>query len=320
MNTTTPNTDIRKEIENVMKERSTQSVKREKLLKIGLTTSDISQLFHADRMAKKIAKRERDEARRLMADTIEQIFARYTFGVEIECYNARPSELISKANAKGLSMQHEGYNHRDNNTYNNLVSDCSINGNDPIECVSPILNGNNGGLDTLKACCDALNEVGAMVNKSTGLHVHVGGQITPKQYVNTFVNYYYLESVIDTFMAPSRRNNSYAKKLNGGYISESELLAATTPREVCDVFHNNRYYKINVCSWSRHNTIEFRQHQGSTDYTKISNWARFCVRLVHWSESHRLTAPVASIDDIEFLTDEEKTYFKNRATKFAAQN
>jgi hypothetical protein len=87
------------------------------------------------------------------------------------------------------------------------VSDGSIRGDNPIECVSPILNGARGGFDTLKACCASLREVGAMVNRSTGLHVHVGGRITEKQYANTFANYYYLESVIDSFMSPSRREN-----------------------------------------------------------------------------------------------------------------
>ncbi len=312
MNTTK---DIREQVANIMGEKSTQTIKREKLLKIGLTTSDISQLFHAERMAKKLAKRERDAARQLVSDTLEQILARYTFGVEIECYNARVSELVNKASSKGLEMYSERYNHYDNDHYYKLVSDGSIRGENAIECVSPILNGNNGGFDTLKTCCDALNEVGARVNRSTGLHVHVGGQITQAQYVNTFVNYYYLESVIDTFMAPSRRNNTYAMDFER--LDRSRIDNASTISDIAAIFYT-RYFKINSQSWSRHHTIEFRQHQGTTDYAKISAWARFCIRLVHWSADHRLTAPVANIDGMEFLTEEEKTYFKNRASHFAA--
>ena len=304
--------DLVKETEEIMKERTTQAAKREKLLKIGLTNSDIQQLFFAERLAKKIAKKERDEARRLMADTLEQIFARYTFGVEIECYNVNPRELVSNATERGLDMQHESYNHTDNSRYYKLVSDGSIHGNSPIECVSPILNGNNGGFDSLKACCDLLNGTGAKVNRSTGLHIHVGGRITERQYCNVFVNYFYLEPVIDTFMAPSRRDgNSYCKALHG-HISNARLSAAQTCSEIQSVFMNDRYYKVNAKSWARHNTIEFRQHQGTTDYEKISNWARFCVKLVHWSENNRLTASVTSVDNIDFLTDEEKAWFKNR--------
>ena len=146
----------------------------------------------------------------------------------------------------------------------------------------------------------------------------MGGNISERQYCNVFANYYYLEAVIDSFMSPSRRNgNTYCKPLHGN-ISENGLTAATTAREISNVFNGDRYYKINATAWGRHHTIEFRQHQGSTNYEKIAAWARFCIKLVHWSADNRLTAPVASINDIEFLTDEEKAYFTNRANALAA--
>lgn len=217
-----------------------------------------------------------------------------------------------------MDFRHEGYNHTDHRSHYKLVSDSSIHGNDPIECVSPILNNSGQGFDSLKACCETLNEAGARVNRSTGLHVHVGGSINERQYCNVFANYYYLEAVIDSFMSPSRRNgNTYCKPLHGN-ISENGLTAATTAREISNVFNGDRYYKINATAWGRHHTIEFRQHQGSTNYEKIAAWARFCIKLVHWSADNRLTAPVASINDIEFLTDEEKAYFTNRANALAA--
>jgi hypothetical protein len=81
--------------------------------------------------------------------------------------------------------------------------------------------------------------------------------------------------------------------------------------------NHDRYYKINCEAWGRHHTIEFRHHQGTTDYDKISYWARFCIKLVHWSADHRLNAPVRSIDDVPFLTDDEKNFFKDRANAFA---
>ena len=301
---------VREQANEIMKENTTRDIKREKLLKIGLTATDIQNLFFAERMA----EREGRTARRIVEYTIEQILARYTFGVEIECYNVRVSELIDNATRCGLEMHSEGYNHRDNDRYYKLVSDGSIRGENPIECVSPILNGARGGFDTLRACCTALREVGAMVNRSTGLHVHVGGRISEKQYANTFANYYYLESVIDMFMSPSRRENYYAKKLVGNVDS---IVRARTFREVNTAMHRDRYYKINCESWSRHHTIEFRHHQGTTDYDKISHWARFCIKLVHWSADNRLNAPVASIDGIPFLSDEEKSFFKGRANAFA---
>ena len=320
-------TDIRKEIEDIIKERASQTVKREKLLSIGLTNSDIQQLFFAQRLAKKIQRKARlaeqteTQTEQIVEDILTQIFDRYTFGVEIECFNVRLDNVGIIASNHGLDFRHESYNHIDNNTYYKLVADSSICGeNDDrgIECVSPILNGANGGFDSLKACCDTLNEACAKVNRTTGLHVHVGGDISERQYCNVFVNYYFLEGVIDSFMAPSRRHNRFAKSLNDN-IEIDRLMRCVNHDNVCACLHNDRYYKVNCMSWSRHHTIEFRQHQGTTDYEKISMWARFCVRLVHWSDNNILQATVTSIDDIEFLTDEEKTFFKNRAAAFASQ-
>ena len=301
--------DIRKETEKILKERSSQSEKREKLLKIGLTNSDIQQLFFAERLAKKMAKKEREAARNVVGDTIESILSRYTFGVEIECCNVHPSELINSAMRRGLNMHQEGYNHIDNDTYYKLVSDSSIRGNNPIECVSPILNGGHVGFDSLKACCESLNEIGANVNKSTGLHIHVGGTITNEQYVNTFINYACLQRIVDKFMSPSRRGGMWAKSYDGHY---GQLVTAQTPQDVLNILNHDRYYSVNPCSWSRHRTIEFRQHAGTTDYKKISMWAKFCIKLVHFSETHRYQQYISSVDEIEFLDDNEKAYFKSR--------
>lgn len=305
---------LREQAEEIMAERSTQIVKREKLLKIGLTNNDIQQLFFAERLSKKLAAKERREAKAnaIVEETIEQIIARYTFGVEIECYNANVASLLINARERGLEMHHESYNHTDNNRYYKLVSDGSISGNNPIECVSPILNGNEAGFNSLKACCDSLNSIGAKVNRSTGLHIHVGGNITEKQYCNVFANYYFLEPIIDKFMSPSRRDNHYAKaiKLCDG------LKNARTFEDVREALDNDRYYKINCMSWIRHHTIEFRQHQGSTDYNKISYWAKFCLKLVHWSAENRLSCFVRNVSDIPFLDSDEKSFFIDRVNVF----
>ena len=77
--------------------------------------------------------------------------------------------------------------------------------------------------------------------------------------------------------------------------------------------NGDRYFKVNACSYSRHKTIEFRQHQGSTDFTKIKNWVNFCAKLVAWSKKNRLENEVTSIDEIPFLTKTEKNFFKSRA-------
>lgn len=234
----------------------------------------------------------------------------FTFGVEIECLMMR-SRFIERARDNRMQYEYQGYNHTDNRTFYKLVSDSSIHGDNPIECVSPILEGNDNGFESLKNCCKTLNESGAKVNRSTGLHVHIGASgMTDKWFVNIFRNYQKLESIIDTFMAPSRRrdNNTFCKSLQGYNFDYACNTIADLQRKL-----SSRYYKVNPMSINRHGTIEFRQHQGTTDFEKISNWVRFCAKLVQWSKENVLSNDALSIDNIPFITESEKAFFKSRA-------
>lgn len=234
-------------------------------------------------------------------------FSKLTFGVEIECYNVIRTNLIEKGTRKGLSVRSEGYNHSDNQHYYKIVSDGSLTGNDTNEVVSPILQGNDG-LNSLQRLCEALNEIDAKVNRSCGLHVHIGAaNMTDKHYLNIIKNYQRLEALVDSFMPLSRRanNNGFCRSLQGFDFSR-----CTTKRDVYDMM-NSRYYKINGHAYFRHQTIEFRQHSGTTDYTKISMWIQFLAALVKYSEKNEITS-CNSIDEIPFLNAEQKAYFNNR--------
>ena len=239
----------------------------------------------------------------------------FTFGVEIECVMPRDRFVIAAANT-GVNYHFEGYNHIDNREYFKFVTDSSISRSarregDPIECVSPVLSGTKAGFDKLQACCDALEAAGAYVNRSTGLHVHIGAAgLTDQQYINVFKNYKALESIIDSFMAPSRQNNFYCSTL-----SDHNFNWCCNKLDVQRELDNDRYHKVNPCSWARHQTIEFRQHQGSTNFTKIKNWVNFCAKLVAYSMNNVITS-CNSIDEIPFLSAAEKRFFKGRKAAF----
>lgn len=237
----------------------------------------------------------------------------YTFGVELEMQCSYRRVL---ARNNGVKFEAQGYNHIDSREVFKFVSDGSLVGAESIECVSPILNGTQDGFETLKNACEAINAQGASVNKSCGYHVHIGAaDLTDQQYVNVFANYQMLEGLIDSFMAPSRRGDAsrWCHTLAGYDFS-----ACTTKREVLRALHYDRYHKVNPCAYERHQTIEFRQHQGTTDYEKISNWVKFCIALVDFSKSHRLAHKVTNIDDVKFLDDDVKAFFKSRIAHFAA--
>lgn len=276
--------------------------KRKAFVEIGLRNDDLRALF-GDRYIRPIKPLVFDPSGIAM-----------TFGVEIECIVARAS-IMDSATVNGVTIAYEHYNHIDNNSYYKFVTDASIRSDEGdrdngIECVSPILSYDGEGLESLRRVCKALNEAGAKVNKSTGLHVHIGAKdLTGDQIVNVYKNYQRLESLIDSFMAPSRRDNGYARS-----ISRFDFNSCHSATDV-DRIMGSRYYKVNPEAYLRHHTIEFRQHQGSTNYAKISKWVSFCAKLVAWSKTNVLESQVTDIRQVPFLTSTEKAFFAKRISE-----
>lgn len=285
---------LNEEIQEIKNMKGSKAAKKEAFIKLGLRKYEI-ELLLSD-----------------LPKPVREVH-KFTFGVEIECLVAA-NLMRESATRNEMPFQYEGYNHVDNNHYYKFVSDSSIRGENPIECVSPVLTG-KAGMKSLENCCKALNEAGAQVNISTGLHVHIGAaNLSDEAYINVFKNYQKLERVIDTFMARSRRanNSQWCRTLQG-----RNFMWCTTKSDIFDAMNGDRYFKVNACSYARHKTIEFRQHQGSTDFEKISNWVNFCAKLVAWSKKNVLSSEVTSIDEIPFLTKKEKSFFKSRAEVLA---
>lgn len=285
---------LNEEIQDIKNMKGSKAAKKEAFIKLGLRKYEVELLLSE------------------LPKTVREVH-KFTFGVEIECLVAA-SLMRESATRNEMPFQYEGYNHTDNNHYYKFVSDSSIRGENPIECVSPVLTGKDG-MKSLENCCKALNEAGAQVNISTGLHVHIGAaNLSDEAYINVFKNYQKLERVIDTFMARSRRanNSQWCRTLQG-----RNFMWCTTKSDIFDAMNGDRYFKVNACSYARHKTIEFRQHQGSTDFEKISNWVNFCAKLVAWSKKNVLSSEVTSIDEIPFLTKKEKSFFKSRAEVLA---
>ena len=287
----------------ILKARMSTNKKAEALVKLGITP------YEAMVLAKSFipVTPRRPQAPR------QQVFT-YTFGVEIECINCQTSSFFAAARRNNLDVFDQVfYNHRDMPQYK-LTTDSSISGTNPAECVTPPLRSTDG-FESLKSCCKTLSDIGARANSSCGLHVHIGARgLSDQEYCNVFVNYMRLETAIESFLAPSRRglNSRWCQSLRK---HENAVLTAYSKDSMCNVFEG-RYYRVNAKSYRAHNTIEFRQHQGSTNFTKISNWVKFLGKLVEYSKTNRLTENIDRIEDIPFLTESEKAWFCNRRAWF----
>ena len=288
---------LKEQINEIKSSKMTISDKKKSLIELGLKEYELNIVLYSDKANKTQIVRH----------------TTYTFGVEIECL-VNKYDVLDNSNKNKISIAYENYNHDDGKKHFKFVHDSSIEGSNGIECVSPILKGSRG-FNNLKKCCKTLNDSNAQVNKSTGLHVHIGAaNLTDIEYCNVFRNYSKLEYVIDKFMAKSRRgnNNRFCHSLHG--INFENI---NTKSNMARGLYYNRYYKVNAQSYHSHNTIEFRQHQGTTDFEKISNWVNFLIKLVDFSKKHVITTAIVTIDDIPFLTDSEKEYFKNRESELA---
>ena len=250
-----------------------------------------------------------------------------SFGVEIECY--RPArmtlgQLAALVASAGVPCQEERYGHSVPSGRWKVTTDGSLGYALGAEVVSPPLRG-EAGFEQLQKVMRALTDARCTVNKQCGFHVHVGVAAEGVDFFkNLVVLYTSAERAIDSFMAPSRRgsSNPYIQPLQ---VDEVQLAAATTVDQVaaaCGVTPRNsrdttRYRKLNLQSFWAYSTVEFRQHQGTVDADKATNWVRLCLRMVLAARAGG--KKVTTVDELMAevkATDSEAAFFKSRVAYF----
>jgi len=201
-----------------------------------------------------------------------------TFGVEIEIVGMRGQRAADVLSTAGVQAIYEGYNHRQRNHWK-VVTDSSVSGaGGSCEVVSPILSGDAGMLELAKAL-RALEDAGAQVNRSCGIHVHIGARdISAAAFKRIVVEYAKYERTIDGFMPRSRRGSENTYCRGAGSNLESRLAGVDTISGLRQRL-TNRFVKVNVQSFMRHGTIEFRHHAGTVNETKVVNWVKLLMAL-----------------------------------------
>ena len=203
------------------------------------------------------------------------------FGVEIE-FNGTPRRNAQQA-IENLDNQIltviEGYNHEVRDHWK-LITDGSVDGTGTgeggLEAVSPILKGETG-FAHLRTVLKGIRTAGGRVNRSCGLHVHHdANDMTGSQLAWLIEFYIENQKVIDTVLAPSRRTDNFNRWCKPwGNDEKRRMLAAAKTGVKTEMRHYDRYRTINVTSYAKYGTIEFRQHQGSLNAKKITAWVKF---------------------------------------------
>lgn len=234
-----------------------------------------------------------------------------TFGVEIEILSTVDRQTIATAlQAEGINAAVEGYNHRVCEGWK-IITDSSCG----LEVVSPILSGEQG-LNQVKKVAETLNRIGCKVDKTCGLHVHIGADALGVKKVKSIVRRWLNnEHHLDSIQPQSRRgNNNYFCASLANTFDASALDHCRTIKTLSQS-QCTRYSKLNLQSYRRHQTIEFRHHSGTTDATKITNWIKFlldfCTTSVNNTEDNGF--------DALFTSNEIKRFYNSRKAKFERQ-
>ena len=173
-----------------------------------------------------------------------------------------------------------------------------------FEVVSPILSGEDGLRDLATVLTTLKEKMDIRVDKKCGVHVHINGSDLNLSSLKAIcANWTKYEEGIDSMVPASRRED------NNGYLQSNKNKIPGNNQEKFDRIFNcetiedlqvlfcgpymgqhhgrpcNRYTKLNLVNLrpGASNTIEFRNHGGSWERKKISNWIRFCVQFVEAS-------------------------------------
>jgi hypothetical protein len=215
----------------------------------------------------------------------EGILVGNALGIEIECiinsrYTKRSiKDMVMQRKIKNCNVKEDGSIKVEGSNECEIHSESCECEDNPDDCES---SGSEYGLEftiitdindmsNLVKLCDMLKSIGAYVNKSCGLHVHLDcrdisnrdrlassytqfGIDTKKMQVKRADRLVWALPLLTKMLPKSRLDNTYCKY--GKSVDGS------------------RYYMVNTKALREHNTIELRMHSGTTDFTKISNFAK----------------------------------------------
>jgi hypothetical protein len=187
-----------------------------------------------------------------------------TYGIELETSSISIRTAQSALDAVGLNWQ------------------CKPDGTAGVdaEAVSPILN--DGSLNESITAARALLRAGATVNKKTGYHIHIGADHYGNDGIAATVrNWYTAADAIGALVAPSRLNNHFCN-----HRQDPNFLDGWVESIRNGHIHNagrGRYQSLNLDSYARHGTVEFRLHHGTLNGKKIQAWAEFCEAIATYS-------------------------------------
>lgn len=251
------------------------------------------------------------------------------FGVEIEFLT--PSNISKRIIAgvltrAGVETHVESYNHQTRPHWK-IVTDSSVHSsqrgyNGDNEIVSPILYGIDG-LTQLEKILAGLNSLNCIINRTCGIHVHhdVTEIVSQKEsgqrfLINLVKMVAKFEHIIYKLVPPSRLDNrQYSIPVRKTFFSDGFKEFIRVMKLDCKEKYNNnnasypcaqryRASGLNLRNvWTR-GAVEFRYHNGSLNFDKISTWiilTQAIVNTVENAKSVKMNNPSANGDGLFYF-------------------
>jgi len=206
-------------------------------------------------------------------------------GIEIECITRRDADMGALLPfAKWVNVGRDGSITHDGGEMGQEIRVCLK--RDEVRTVIP-------------GIMDALNKIGARVNRSCGLHVHLDQRNNPTPEL-TFQKLVRSLGLLYTVVPKSRRENTYCKRN-----------LRTTFRS------HDRYRAINPCAYQRYKTIEVRLFGGTLNAEKVINWIETLEAISHGEMVNRCPKNFDTARKYWQLSDENVAWLKARQIQFA---
>lgn len=255
-------------------------------------------------------------------------------GVEIEFFGVNRITVIDALRNAGIEVEWMGYSHRTMAQWK-LVTDSSVMGDGTgagqgLELVSPPLV-EAEMMRQLEIVCRVLNEIGAKVDRTCGLHVHHHiDDFTVEDVKKLYQLYFKHALAIEAIMPKSRRASSnprYCQGINEQMLERLE--GCMTMYEIASQFF--RYHVINMQAYLKYGTVEFRQHSGTIEFVKIANWLKITQALVATAKNKKrikMTGVAKTIvhqnwaflEELNLRNTEQAAYFMERKDVFRELN
>lgn len=194
----------------------------------------------------------------------------FTFGVELECIGIGLGQAQVAVTSQSLACQNNGYTHNNVHTWK-CVPDGSLRGRGgTAEVVSRVLKG-KAGLSEMRRVQKSLKAVGAKVNRSCGMHTHLGVEhLGDRQLAMIIRLHCVFQEVLDLVTSQYRRRNRYFHQKR----TMSEMLSVV--REWSNGGRSegtsNRYKSLNLASYEKYGTFEMRSYDGCLNPRRASAW------------------------------------------------